>query len=64
METRSIIVGQEEIPLGHNAKALLFSGATDSNVIDYTTASPIERIIKDFNLNCRALEFISAYIDN
>jgi hypothetical protein len=31
METRSIIVGKEEIPLGHNAKALLFSGATDSD---------------------------------
>jgi len=23
--------GKEEIPLGHNAKALLFSGATDSD---------------------------------
>jgi hypothetical protein len=63
METRSIIVGKEEIPLGHNAKALLFSGATDSDGRLYY-ASPIEKIIKDFNLNCRSLEFISAYIEN
>jgi hypothetical protein len=49
-DSGSIIVGQEKAPLGYNAKALLFSGGRGSDGIDYTIASPIERIIKDFNL--------------
>lgn len=51
-DSGSVVVAAEEDPPtnAHKAIALLFAGGTGSNGIDFTVASPIRRIAKDFGL--------------
>jgi hypothetical protein len=51
-DSGSVVVSAEKDPRtgAHKAKALLFAGGTSSNGIDYTIASPIKRVAKDFGL--------------
>lgn len=51
-DSGSVIVSAEEDPKtnAYKAKALLFAGGTSSDGIDFTVASPIKRVAKDFGL--------------
>ena len=50
-DSGSVIVSTNKDSTGsHKAKALLFAGGEGSDGIDYTIASPIKKVAKDFNL--------------